>query len=92
MGGPHKRTATPAPAGKPGGEWTSQQYSMPTHRAWWHTEAARHRPLASLVRNLKNQCRTPGMRPAFGHHQPMKHNPQIARAPPPWRTRRITPT
>ena len=64
-------------------DWTSQQYSMPTHLAWRHTEAARHRPLANLVRNLKNQCRTPGMRPASTHHQPMRHNPQVARTPPP---------
>ena len=32
------------------------------------------------------------MRPASTHHQPMGHNPQVARTPPPWRTRRIRPT
>ena len=74
------------------GEWTSQQYSMPTDRAWRHTEAVRHQPLANLVLNLKNQCRTPGVWPASPNHQPMGHNPQVARMPPPWRTQRITPT
>ena len=74
------------------GEWTSQQYSMPTHQAWRHTEAARHRPLANLVRNLKDQNRTTGMRPASNQLQPMEHNPQVARVAPPWRTRRIALT
>ena len=91
-GDPHNGQQHHHQWGNPEGEWTSQQYSMPTHRAWRHTEAARHRPLANLVRNLKNQCRTPGVRPASTHHQPMGHNPQVARAPPPWRTQRITPT
>ena len=78
--------------GNPAGKWTSQQYSMPTDQAWLHTKAARHHPLAHLVRNLKNQRRTPGMRPASTQRQPMGHNPQVARTPPPWQTRRITPT
>ena len=42
------------------GEWTSQQYRMPTHRAWRHTAVGRHQPLANMVPNLKNQCRTRG--------------------------------
>ena len=73
-------------------EWTSKRYSMPVHRAWRQMEAATHRPLANLVRNLKNHGRTPGMRPASTHHQPMGHNPQVAQGPPPWPTWRITPT
>ena len=91
-GDPHSGQKHHRQQGNLAREWTSRQYSMPTHRAWRHTEAARHRLLANLVRNLKSQCRTSGMRPASTHHQPMGHNPQVARAPPPWRTRRIRPT
>ena len=91
-GSPHSGQEHHHQQGNLAGEWTSQQYSMPSHRAWRHTEAARHRPLANLVRNLTNQCRTPGERQASTDHQPMGHNPQVARAPPPWRLRRITPT
>ena len=63
-------------------ERTGQQYSMPTRRTWWHTEAARHKPLANLIRNLNNKCRTPSVRSASAHHQPLGRNPQVARAPP----------
>ena len=91
-GDPHNGHKHHHQQGNLAGEWTSQQCSMPTHRAWRHREAARHRLLANLVRNLRSQCRTPGMRPASIHDQPTGHNPQVVRAPPPWRTRRITPT
>ena len=60
------------------------KYSMTTHRAWRHTEAARHRSLANMVKNLKNQCRTSGTRPASTHHQAMGHISQVARTPPSW--------
>ena len=33
-----------------------------------------------------------GVRPTSTHHQPMGHNPPGPRTPPPWLTRRITPT
>ena len=65
---------------------------MPTHRTWWHTEAARHRPLGNLIRKLKDQCRTARVRTASAHHQPVGRNPQVARAPPLWRTQHITRT
>ena len=37
----HQQRAHPK-RGNLAGEWTSQQYSMPTHRAWRQTEAMRH--------------------------------------------------
>ena len=48
--------------------------------------------MANLVRNLKNQCRTPSMTPASSHHPPMEHNLQVTQTLPPWRPRRITLT
>ena len=91
-GGPHSKQQHQHQWGNLAMEQTGQQCSMPTRGTWRHTEAARHRLLANLIRNLKDQCRTTVVRTASAHNQPMSCNRQVARAPPPWRTQRITPT
>ena len=79
--GPHSGRQHQHQWGSLAGERTGRQCRVPTRRTKRHTEATRHWQLASLTRNPSDQLRTPSVRTA-----PTDPQPQITRAPPPWRT------
>ena len=85
--GPHSGHQCQHKWGSLAGERTGRQCRVPTRRKKRHTLATRHRPLASLTRNLRDQVRTPSVRTVSTDPQP-----QIARAPPPWRARHFAQT
>ena len=79
--GPHNGHQRRHKWGSLAGEQTGRQCRVPTRRTKRHTEATRPLPLASRAQNLRDQLRTPSVRTVSTDPQP-----QIARAPPPWRT------